>query len=88
MHALGSFLVHQWPDGFAVFDQVTGSTHALDIDTFKILDIAMGGILDANKLFVFLKPLHPEKTEEELIQLANGCLNRLLISGLVKRGEN
>lgn len=88
MQVLGSFLVHHWPDGCAVFDQVTGSTHALDINTFKVFDIARGGILDAEKLLVLLKPLHPEKTEEELLQLANGCLNRLLSSGLIKCGDN
>ncbi len=88
MQALRSFLVHQWLDGCAVFDQATGGTHALDLSTFAVFDIAEDGIVDAEKLSVLLKFLHPEKTEEELLQLANGCLNRLLISGLIKRGDN
>lgn len=39
----GRFLTHEWPDGCAVFDLVTGDTHILDVVAGLLFRVALDG---------------------------------------------
>jgi hypothetical protein len=84
MHLGQRFLVHQWSDGCAVFDQFTGNTHSLDA-------LACAGFVAAQRnespyqaLADSIRALHPDKSAAEVTVLVNSCFERLEQSGLIE----
>jgi len=81
------FLVHQWPDGCAVFDQSTGNTHALDHLSYLAFVAAERLGDDSEAISLVLKDMCPDKGQDELLGLAQACLERLKACGLIEPGN-
>ncbi|HEX6734053.1 MAG TPA: hypothetical protein VF096_04505 [Azonexus sp.] len=81
------FLIHQWTDGCAVFDQASGNTHTLDAATCagflaarnnESINAAIEGVLRAQ---------WPDKEHGEIIGLVHVCVERLGACGLMPIGK-
>jgi hypothetical protein len=76
------FLVHQWPDGYAVFDQSTGDTHALDLSAGAGFFAAQAGNDPYESIEKCIRSLYPDEMADAVIALANSCFERLERCGL------
>lgn len=84
MHSGQRFLIHQWSDGCAVFDQFTGNTHSLDSSACAGFIAAQRNDNPYQAIEDSIRTLHPEKSTAEVTALAKNCLARLEQSGLTE----
>ena len=80
------FLVHQWPDGCAVFDQATGNTHSLDPAAFAGFRAACCHEDVGQAIMMAMRAMHPESAGDELANLVQDCRQRLESCGLTESG--
>lgn len=78
------FLIHQWSDGCAVFDQFTGNTHSLDFSACAGFIAAQRNDNPYRAIEDSIRALHPDKSTAEVMALANSCFERLEQSGLTE----
>ena len=76
------FLVHQWSDGCAVFDQFTGNTHSLDYSACAGFIAAQSNDSPCQAIETSIRLAHPEKSAAEVSALVKSCFKRLELSGL------
>lgn len=82
------FLIHQWPDGYAIFDQSTGDTHALDLPSGAGFFAAQAGNDPYKAITQCIQSLYPDEMADSVIALVNGCFERLERCGLLEPERN
>lgn len=80
------FLIHQWSDGCAVFDQTSGNTHSLDVASCAGFFAALN---DESASLAIEKAIclqWPDMSAAEVAGQVGACLERLQSCGLLEAG--
>jgi len=80
------FLIHQWADGCAVFDQASGNTYALDVASCAGFHAVRNNESVSAAIEGAIRRQWPEKEGEAVAAMIQSCLDRLEACGLMQAG--
>lgn len=80
------FLIHQWSDGCAVFDQASGNTHSLDVASCAGFFAAQSNESASLAIEASICDQWPDMNATEVARQVKACLERLQACGLLEAG--
>ncbi len=81
------FLIHQWVDGCAVFDQASGNTYALDAASSAGFHAILNHESASAAIEDVIRRQWPEEEGEALAERVRSSLERLEACGLIQAGR-
>lgn len=80
------FLIHQWSDGCAIFDQASGNTHSLDVASCAGFFAAQRNESASQAIEQSIRVQWPDMSVPEVTRQVRASLERLQACGLFEAG--